>query len=429
MNLLKTMVQNEYKIIEPKTISQKFFYHTLKYAKNGELHVVLNDNERFVFGEKNEKEPAFLFVKNPNFFRRVLWFGDIGFAEAYMNGEFETNDLYRLLEWFLDNADSIPIFVLSNAKNSLINIFEIFNFVLHKFRKNTLKKSKENIAYHYDLSNEFYQLMLDETLTYSSGIYFPNDTKNLTSAQISKYEKICRKLNLKPYMHILEIGSGWGGFAKYVAENYHCYVDTITISEKQYMFVKELIERNSLSDRIRVYFLDYRLLDPKKFGLYDRVVSIEMAEAVGYEYFPEYFKTIEKMLKSDGLALIQYINYPEYAYKKYLKTTDFIQKYIFPGGQLLSHYEVLKALQETKLCMYDLESFGLSYAETLKSWRNNFLNNLEKIKALGFDDKFIRMWLYYLIYCEVGFRKRYVNVSQILLSRPMNKDLIDGVYF
>ncbi len=421
--------ETKFELKQPKNIYQKLFIHALKNMNNGKLFIFLNDKEFITVGKENYKVPAYIYIKNEDFFKHTILYGEIGFAESFILGYFETPDLYRLLEWFVDNADNSPSLGQSKAKKIFTNILGFYNYILHILRRNTIKKAQENINKHYDLSNELYQLMLDPTLTYSSGIFSPN-VSNLQESQKQKYERICIKLNLKPELRILEIGSGWGGFAKYIAENYHCYVDTITISREQYKYTKELIENHNLSDRIQVQFLDYRNLSPEKYGKYDRIVSIEMAEALGHQYLKNYFKKLSEMLKEDGLIVLQYINYPESYFKNYIKSSDFIKKYIFPGGELLSHLEVLKAIHKTsELCLYDLESFGISYAKTLKQWKENFIKNLEKVKQLGFDEFFIRKWIYYLTYCEVAFRSRYINVCQVLLSKARNINLIDSIEF
>lgn len=417
-----------YEVVAPKTIFQKLFLKALDKMDQGCLYIFLSDKEIFKIGKENQKEPAKIFVQNHRFFEHCILYGEIGFAESYIQGYFTTDNLYRLLEWFVDNAENAPDLNSSNSKKVFINLLGFYNRILHLIRPNSIKIAKKNISKHYDLSNEFYQLFLDKSMAYSSAI-FKEYNQELERAQIEKYEKVARKLNLRSGLKILEIGSGWGGFAKYIVENYGCEVLTITLSENQYKYICELIKKENLKN-LKVELLDFRKLKPEIYGKYDRIVSIEMAEALGIRYFDIYFKTISNMLKEDGLVLIQYINYPECHYEKYIKSTDFIQKHIFPGGQLLSHLEVLKSLHRTSdLCLYDLESFGLSYAETLKKWKENFIKNIDKIKKLKFDDFFLRKWYYYLNYCEVGFRKRYINVCQILLSKPRNNNLVDGYVF
>ncbi|MCX7809620.1 MAG: cyclopropane-fatty-acyl-phospholipid synthase family protein [Leptospiraceae bacterium] len=426
---LQLQKKKEIQNIRPKNLYQYLFIKALKNITNGILYIFLNEQEYIKIGKENYKIPAYIYVKDENFFKYCILFGEIGFAEAFILGYFETPDLYRLLEWFVDNSENNPGSSYSKTKQFFINILGFYNKIIHLFRPNTIKIAKENISKHYDLSNELYKLMLDSTMTYSSGIFSPN-LNNLTDAQIEKYERICIKLNLKPGLRVLEIGSGWGGFAKYIAENYDCKVDTITISKEQYEYTKNLINQYQLNDKINVHFLDYRQLSTSVFGKYDRIVSIEMAEALGHKYLDIYFKKIAEMLKDDGIVVLQYINFPESHYKNYLKSVDFIKKHIFPGGELLSHLEVLKSLHRvSELCIYDLESFGISYAKTLKLWKYNFINNIDKIKQLNFDDYFIRKWIYYLTYCEVGFRSRYINVSQVVLSKARNINIIDSTEF
>jgi cyclopropane-fatty-acyl-phospholipid synthase len=426
---IQTNLKTLKEIKKPKTFYQFLFLKALEKMNDGVLYIFLNDSEYFKIGKENYKLPAYIYVKNPEFFKHTILFGEIGFAESYILNYFETPDLYRLLEWFVDNADKNPGSSYSKSRKFFINILGIYNKMIHLLRPNTIKIAQKNISKHYDLSNDLYRLMLDTTMTYSSGIFSPN-INSLSEAQREKYERICIKLNLKPNLKILEIGSGWGGFAKYVAENYDCYIDTITISKEQYEYTKNMIKQYNLQDKIQVHFLDYRKLTPEIHGKYDRIVSIEMAEAIGHQFLDDYFRKISQLLKDDGIAVIQYINFPESYYNQYIKSVDFIKKHIFPGGELLSHYEVLKSLHRTsELCLYDLESFGISYAKTLKQWKENFIKNIDKIKKLQFDDFFIRKWIYYLTYCEVGFRSRYINVCQIVLSKARNINIIDSTEY
>lgn len=426
--LEKHIPLQDYQIVGPKTVFQKLFLKALEKMDQGCLYIFLSNKEIFKIGKENDKEPAKIFVHNQDFFKHCIFYGEIGFAESYIKGYFSTENLYRLLEWFVDNAENSPDLNSSKSKKLFVNLLGFYNRILHLTRPNSIKMAKKNISDHYDLSNEFYELILDKTMTYSSAI-FKEYNQELERAQIEKYEKIARKLNLRPGLKVLEIGSGWGGFARYIVENYGCEVLTITLSENQYKYICDFVKKENINN-LKVELLDFRKLKPEIYGKFDRIVSIEMAEALGIKYFDIYFKTISNMLKDDGLVLIQYINYPESYYEKYLKSTDFIQKHIFPGGQLLSHLEVLKSLHRTSdLCLYDLESFGLSYAETLKKWKENFIKNIYKIKKLKFEHLFLRKWYYYLNYCEVGFRRRYINVCQILLSRPRNNNLVERYVF
>ncbi len=405
---------------------ERIFDYALKDMKTGTLNVYYNNTLYKQYGQENEKPPAEIILKNKDFFKKCALYGDIGFAESYMNFDFETPDLYRLLDWFIENSENSPTLGISRNEKIFINILKLLNRFIHKSRKNSIRNARKNISYHYDLSNDFYKTMLDETMAYSSGIFVKNE--NLEQSQIQKFERICRKLNLRPGLRILEIGSGWGGFAIYAARNYDCYITTITISEEQFRYTTNEVKKNGLEDKIEILFLDYRHLSPDIHGKYDRIVSIEMVEALGIEYFDMYFKKIQQMLKDDGLVILQYIHYPEAHYENYVHSVDFIQKYIFPGGLLLSHYEVMKSLHRvTELNLYHLETFGLSYAKTLRNWKENFIKNLNQIKNLGFNETFIRMWYYYLTYCEVGFQSRYINVCQILLSKSRNPNLVDFI--
>jgi cyclopropane-fatty-acyl-phospholipid synthase len=402
-------------------IFEKVFVSALSRNQIGALHVRTMDRS-YVIGDESDTDPAIIYVNDRRFFSHVVLFGEVGFGEAYMLRYFDSPDLYRVLEWFLQNAKSTPT-LSASTEYLLVGALSFYNRLLHLLRPNSESIAKKNIAKHYDIGNALYREMLDPTMAYSSAIYQSIDSaESLEQAQIRKFERICEKLNLRPGLHLLEIGSGWGGFAIHVAKHYDVRVTTITISEEQYAFAKERIEREGLSD-----FIDIRLQDFRRVqGCFDRIVSIEMAEALGQRYFDVYFKKIASLLSENGLALLQYINYPESRYDRYVKSSDFIQKHIFPGGQLLSHREVLNSLHRTgDLCLYDLESFGLSYARSLQQWRLNFNASLDRIRSLGYDETFIRKWNYYLTSCEVAFTERYINVCQILLSRPQNRELPD----
>jgi cyclopropane-fatty-acyl-phospholipid synthase len=261
--------------------------------------------------------------------------------------------------------------------------------------------------------------MLDKTMTYSSGIFLKK-TDSLYQAQVNKYESMCRKLDLQPTDHLLEIGTGWGGFAVHAAKKYKCKVTTVTISKQQFEYARALIKKEKLENKIDLQFKDYR--DIK--GKFDKIASIEMVEALGYKYFDQYFKKCASLIKPDGLIAIQSINFPDPYYQKYLRKKDFIQKYIFPGSVLLSLKEIFKSLDRTShLMVWDVESMGLHYSRTLTEWETNYWKNLPEIEKLGFDEKFTRKWIFYLAYCRVGFINSYINVTQFVLANPLNKSL------
>jgi len=402
---------------------ERIFTRALQKNHKGALHVFRMDGTSFILGNPLDEQPAIIQVKHPRFFFHVVLFGEVGFGEAYMLGYFETPDLYRTLDWFVQNSGSTPTMGAAATQNILVGLLGFYNRVLHLLRPNSEKTARENIAHHYDIGNDLYQKMLDPTMAYSAALFASaNSDETLEQAQIRKFERICRLLQLRKGMHLLEIGSGFGGFAIYAARNYGVRVTTITISAAQYRMARERISSDGLLDQIQLLLTDFRRLE----GRYDRIVSIEMAEALGQRFLDAYFEKIGALLEDDGLALIQYINYPESRYDRYAKSSDFIQKHIFPGGLLLSHREVLNSLHRTNdLCLYDLASFGLSYARSLREWRANFSRWIAQSDS-PYNQTFIRKWIYYLISCEVAFARRYINVCQILLSRPQNPNLQDS---
>ena len=279
--------------------------------------------------------------------------------------------------------------------------------------------SKNNIVAHYDLSNDFFKKWLDGSMTYSCAVFEPKDI-SLYDASIEKLDRICRKLELKPNDHVIEIGTGWGSFAIHAVKNYGCSVTTTTISEEQFGYVSQLIEKEKLSDKITLLKNDYRDLS----GQFDKLVSIEMIEAVGYNYIQKFFQVCSNLLKPDGLMAFQGITYHEQGFENHLNSVDFIKKYIFPGSNLISVNHVLSTIKEcTDLSMVHLEDITKHYAETLRLWREKYMSVLPSIKDMGFSDEFLRIWEYYFIYCEAGFRERFIGDVQIVMAKPENKDI------
>ena len=304
----------------------------------------------------------------------------------------------------------------SKNKSPLINPLLMLNRVGHVLRDNTLKMSKKNIEEHYDLGNDFFRLILDETMTYSSAI-FENDGETLETAQQRKVARLCEQLKLNETDEVLEIGCGWGFFAVHAARRYGCKIRCITLSEQQHAFVSELVRREKLESLITVEICDFR----KVRGEYSKIVSIEMVEALGDSKVDVFFECCNRLLKKDGILAIQMITTPHCRYEVLKNGVDFIQKHIFPGSQLLSVERVLHALNKTStLHLVDLHDFAASYAWTLKTWRDNFIANLAQIRALGFDDRFIRKWIYYFCYCEAAFATRQISVVQVVFARPNN---------
>ena len=303
---------------------------------------------------------------------------------------------------------------MENSNKLFSALSSVADTVSHRLRGNTLAGSRRNISYHYDLGNDFYRLFLDPTMTYSCA-YFQTLNDSLEQAQLNKFERICRKLDLKATDHLLEIGTGWGGFAAYAAKNYGCRITTTTISRRQHDYAKQLFAgMGEAGERITLLLEDYRNLR----GQFDKIVSIEMFEAVGLHFYDDYFGACDRLLKPDGKMVMQAITMNEQKFPVYRKRCDWIQKYIFPGSELASVAEIGKSLGRcTKMSFFHLEDIGLHYAETLKQWRERFLLHVDEVMAQGFDECFVRMWEYYLCYCEGAFRERHIGDVQLVLTK------------
>lgn len=333
--------------------------------------------------------------------------GVLGAAEGYIRGYWSSENLVELIQILARNRD-----VLDKINQNLISqASQLLLKAWYRSRKNSLAGSRKNIAEHYDLSNDFFKLFLDSSMMYSSAVY---KHKEMTLEQASDYKKelICQKLQLKPMDHLVEIGSGWGGFAVYAAQHYGCKVTTITISQAQYDEAIQRVADAGLSHRVNVQLKDYRLLE----GKFDKLVSIEMIEAVGEQYLSNYFNQCRTLLKPNGLGLIQAITIEDARYKKALHSVDYIKRYIFPGSFIPSISVLTQAASEQKLRLKHLEDIGQSYAETIHQWRERFLNAKAQVLALGFDENFIRMWDFYLCYCEGGFKEGVISDAQLLFE-------------
>jgi cyclopropane-fatty-acyl-phospholipid synthase len=388
--------------------------------KLGSLKITNPDGSVLLFGDITQQYQAFgsahIHIKNYSFYKRCVFFGDIGFAESYLNGEWETDSISEVISFFILNVENNPS--MSGSKKSLwrIKFFNFFNRLIHKSRDNTVTGSKKNIVEHYDLGNEFYKLFLDKSMTYSSGI-FQSGKETLEEAQIAKYENICKNIGLNSTHHILEIGSGWGGFSIYAASKYGCKITTLTISDEQFKFAKNLIEEKKLSHLIEIKLCDYRLIE----GNFDRIVSIEMLEAVGDKFFEVYFAKCHEVLKPGGMLAFQVITSPDSRYEEFKTGIDYIQKYIFPGSLLPSVARINQAINRTgSLGLFRLEDMGSDYAKTLKLWLEQFDKNISEVRKQGFDEKFIRNWRYYLSYCSAAFQMRNISVVQMVYTRPNN---------
>ena len=379
----------------------------LSRADVGRLDITFPDGRTFRFSGKSPGPQAEILVNDPTFARAALAKGDIGFAEAYMDQRIDTPDMALVLEFFTRNFELMLEVTAGGALTRLINN------IRHALRSNSRKGSKRNILAHYDLGNDFYRKWLDRTMTYSSGI-FETGEETLEQSQINKYRSMAELLKIQPGQRVLEIGGGWGGFAEYAASTYGAEVDSVTISDAQFAFATDRIEQAGLTDKAKVKLCDYRDLT----GQYDAVASIEMFEAVGEKYWPTYFSKIRDVLKPGGRAALQIITIDDAIFESYRKRMDFIQAYIFPGGMLPSIKRLKEEVAEAGLIYKSNRMFGISYAETLAKWKVRFDGAWDDIRNTEFDERFRRLWLYYLAYCEAGFRTGRIDVGQFVMTRP-----------
>ncbi len=348
-------------------------------------------------------------IDDPGFYRAVAAHGSVGAGEAWMDGLWHCDDLVSLVRILVRNRD-----LLDSMDSGLARLAGWAMKAWHAMRRNTRAGSRRNIAEHYDLGNDLFQLFLSADMMYSSAIY-ADENESLETASTRKLDRICRKLQLKPGDHVVEIGTGWGGFAVHAAVHYGCRVTTTTISREQYELARERVEAAGVADRVELLLEDYRDLE----GTYDKLVSIEMIEAIGHQYMDTYFSTVARLLKRDGMALIQAITIEDHRYRKALKSVDFIERHIFPGSFIPAVSVLLdSARRSSDLRLFHLEDIGPSYALTLREWRHRFMAQLDKVRALGYDERFIRMWEFYLAYCEGGFRERSIGDVHMLLTRP-----------
>lgn len=346
-------------------------------------------------------------IKNKLFFKRVILYWDTGIGESFSLNEFETDDLKKLLLWFIQNDDQLP----GSRKNKFLYIFfewgKLILKISHLMNKNTIEGSKKNIKKHYDVSNNFYKLWLDDTMTYSSAVFWSSDV--LKDAQLNKYKIICEKIKLNNKNNLLEIWSGWWGFSIYAATNYGCKITTITISDEQFKYAKNKIKEIWLDHLIDIQLLDYRKLQWK----YDKIVSIEMMEALWNQYVPLFIHKCSNLLKKWGYWFYQFITYPDKDYATYLNNNNFIKKYIFPGWELLSFNRVKNELNKNNIEILSINNIGKDYAKTLNIWKKNYINNKKNIFALGFSKQDYYLWIYYFVYCEAWFESSYIDNFQV----------------
>ena len=388
-------------------LARALVFKQLKKISIGYISIQEGAN-KFSFGKKGNLS-AHINVHDPRFYGALAFGGSIGVSEAFMQKFWSVNDLTKLIRIMAINQ---------NAMDQLESLFNVFLKpilkCLHYLNQNSVKGSRINISKHYDLGNDFFSLFLDSTMMYSSAV-FKNPQDSLYKGSIHKLEMVCQGLELNAQDHVIEIGSGWGGFAIYAAQNYGCKVTTTTISKQQYLYVKQKIKDLKLTHKITVLLSDYRHLK----GQFSKLVSIEMLEAVGYQYYDTYFKVCSHLLKPDGIAFIQTITIADQRYEKAKHSVDFIQRYIFPGSCIPSLTALQNSITESSdLKIYQVRDIGDHYARTLVLWREAFFKKLSQVKALGFDEVFIRMWHFYLAYCEGGFKEKVISDIHLKLVKP-----------
>ncbi len=390
--------------------SRKLFLRMLPSLTQGQL-IVREQDQQWQFGNDNTFRSE-LVILDPRAYQKILFGGSIGAGESYMENLWDVDDLPTLIRIMLRN-----ISVVDRMDSGLSLLLRPLALIYHFSNKNSRYGAKKNIVAHYDLGNDFYQTFLDPAMVYSSAI-FSDDKMSLDRAQQHKLERVCQLLDLQPTDTVVEIGSGWGGFAIYAASHYGCHVTTTTISRAQYQEAEKRIHAAGLNDKITLLADDYRDLT----GQYDKLVSIEMIEAVGHKYLPLFFKKCGKLLKPDGKMVLQAITIADQRYDSYVRSVDFIQRYIFPGGCLLSNKRMLRLIAErTDMVVRKIDDFGFDYGRTLHEWRKRFRQAAAQLEQLGYDRRFKRMWDFYLCYCQGGFQERAISVVHLVATRPENR--------
>lgn len=394
-------------------LCRKFTLNFLSQLRHGSI-TVIEAGEAQQFGDADAELNTTITVTDPAFYQKLVLAGSVGGGEAYIHGFWRCDNLTALVQIFARNLD-----VLDKMDSTWARLSRPMLKLLNFRNRNTISQARRNIAAHYDLGNAMYQLFLDPSMMYSSAIY-PTADSTLEQAQQHKLQQICERLQLKASDHLLEIGTGWGSIAIYAAQHYGCKVTTTTISQQQYDYTKAQVAELGLQDKITLLFEDYRLLT----GTYDKLVSIEMIEAVGDDFLDNYFEKCSSLLKPDGIMVLQAITMVDHRYQQYVREVDFIKRYIFPGGCLPSISRMASAVaNKTDLVIRQVQDIGFDYARTLKDWCDNFMAQRDAVHQLGYDDNFIRLWHFYLCYCEGGFRERATSAVHLVLSKPQNRSV------
>lgn len=392
-------------------LCRKFALDFISQLQHGDITVV-EGNQRLRFGDEHASLKTVITVVDPAFYQKMVMAGSVGGGEAYINGWWRCDNLTALVRIFALNLTT-----LDKLDSAITRLGRPLLKLLNWRNRNSKAQAKKNIAAHYDLGNDMYRLFLDESMMYSSAVY-PDDSSDLAVAQQHKLQLICQRLQLKSSDHLLEIGTGWGSMAIYAAQHYGCKVTTTTISQQQYDYAKARIAALGLQDKITLLLNDYRDLA----GQYDKLVSIEMIEAVGEEYLDTYFAKCASLLKADGLMVLQAITIVDQRYSQYVREVDFIKRYVFPGGCLPSVSRMTDAVsRKTDMVVRHLQDIGFDYARTLKDWCDNFMHARDRVHQLGYDDNFVRLWQFYLCYCEGGFRERATSAIHMVLAKPGNR--------
>lgn len=399
----------------PKTsIYQDIVLRVLRPMNRGRLSLKLAGGESLSFGTSPEVLDAELTIHDPDFFKRIILGGELALGDLYCEGAWSSPSPTKVLEWFIINRDNgVEVSGTKHKRWAPLNLLKSTALLGHRMRANTLSRAQKNIAAHYDLSNTFYQLFLDESMTYSSGLFI-NPEDSLEQAQINKIDRLLNNLKLQNGDRVLEIGSGWGALAIRAATQYDIHITTITLSKEQHSYVTQKIIQLGLAHKIKVELKDYRLME----GVFDKIVSVEMIEAVGHKFLTSFYKQCHKLLKYDGLLALQAIVFPHSRYEEYRRGVDWIQKEIFPGGHLPTINGICQGLSRAgEFELRDLYDLGYDYAQTLRQWRNRLQKNGEGLFKLGLDEAFVRKWNYYLCYCEAGFNQRHISTAQLVFSR------------